>query len=91
MFIPDPGSWILIFTHPKSRISDPGSRKVTKEKGEKNLLSFRIPDPGVKKAPDPGSGSATLGLALSTSNKIDKKIINLVPEHSKSVLVLNLT
>jgi hypothetical protein len=25
---------------------------------EKNL--FRIPDPGVKKAPDPGSGSATL-------------------------------
>jgi hypothetical protein len=29
---------------------DPGS--------EKNL--FRIPDPGVKKAPDPGSGSATL-------------------------------
>jgi hypothetical protein len=29
---------------------DPGSGK--------NLL--RIPDPGVKKAPDPGSGSATL-------------------------------
>jgi hypothetical protein len=29
---------------------DPGS--------ERNL--FRIPDPGVKKAPDPGSGSATL-------------------------------
>jgi hypothetical protein len=27
---------------------------------EKNL--FRIPDPGVKKAPDPGSGSATLPL-----------------------------
>ncbi len=27
---------------------------------EKNL--FRIPDPGVKKAPDPGSGSATLVL-----------------------------
>ena len=25
---------------------------------EKN--TFRIPDPGVKKAPDPGSGSATL-------------------------------
>jgi uncharacterized GH25 family protein len=31
-------------------IQDPGSGK--------NL--FRIPDPGVKKAPDPGSGSATL-------------------------------
>ncbi len=30
---------------------DPGSGK--------NL--FRVPDPGVKKAPDPGSGSATLG------------------------------
>jgi hypothetical protein len=35
---------------PRSRIRDPGSGK--------NL--FRIPDPGVKKAPDPGSGSATL-------------------------------
>jgi hypothetical protein len=33
-----------------SEIRDPGS--------EKNL--FRIPDPGIKKAPDPGSGSATL-------------------------------
>jgi hypothetical protein len=32
-------------------IRDPRSRKKT----------FRIPDPGVKKAPDPGSGSATLG------------------------------
>jgi hypothetical protein len=31
----------------------------------KNL--FRIPDPGVKKAPDPGSGSATLFLG-NTSN-----------------------
>ncbi len=35
---------------PGSGIRDPGSGK--------NL--FRIPDPGVKKAPDPGSGSATL-------------------------------
>ncbi len=34
----------------ESGIPDPGSGK--------NL--FRIPDPGVKKAPDPGSGSATL-------------------------------
>jgi hypothetical protein len=33
-----------------SGIRDPGSGK--------NL--FRIPDPGVKQAPDPGSGSATL-------------------------------
>ncbi len=35
---------------PRSGIRDPGSGK--------NL--FRIPDPGVTKAPDPGSGSATL-------------------------------
>ena len=38
------------FWDPGSEIRDPGSGK--------NL--FRIPDPGVKKAPDPGSGSATL-------------------------------
>jgi hypothetical protein len=36
-----PGSRILIFTHPGSRISDPGSRipdqkTATKERGEKN-------------------------------------------------------
>jgi hypothetical protein len=120
-----PGSRILIFTHPGSRIPDP--KTATKERGEKkldvkpfyvasnfnkivNYFSFevlkkkmwanfqriielftkkmskstskyglgirdprsgirdpekthsgsRIPDPGVKKAPDPGSGSATL-------------------------------
>ncbi len=35
-----------------SGIRDPGSGK--------NL--FRIPDPGIKKTPDPGSGSATLPL-----------------------------
>jgi hypothetical protein len=40
-------------------VLDPGSGK--------NL--FRIPDPGVKKAPDPGSGSATLlKLRLSTTD-----------------------
>ncbi len=38
---------------PGSEIRDPGFGK--------NL--FRIPDPGVKKAPDPGSGSASLGLS----------------------------
>ncbi len=41
-----------------SGIRDPGSGK--------NLFPSRIPDPGVKKAPDPGSGSATL---------IDKKTV----------------
>ncbi len=38
-----------------SGIRDPGSGK--------NL--FRIPDPGVKKAPDPGSGSATLASTIT--------------------------
>jgi hypothetical protein len=40
-------------------IRDPTSRK--------NL--FRIPDPGVRKAPDPGSGSATLGITNNTKQK----------------------
>jgi hypothetical protein len=38
----------------KYGLSDPGSGK----------NPFRIPDPGVKKAPDPGSGSATLTNSL---------------------------
>jgi hypothetical protein len=37
-----------------SGIRDPGSEP------EKTYSGSRIPDPGVKKAPDPGSGSATL-------------------------------
>ncbi len=70
-----PGSRILIFTHPGSRISDPGSRipnpkTVTKERGEKNLLSYF---PGVKKAPDPGSGSATLCLSLNNYVNVPSK------------------
>ncbi len=44
------GIWDLRSGIWKKPIPDPGSGK--------NL--FRIPDPGVKKAPDPGSGSATL-------------------------------
>ncbi len=87
--VADPGCLSRIldpeFTHPGSRIPDP--KTATKERGEKNLLSYffyshkfhkiesyfifemlkknrkkpiREPDPGVKKAPDPGSGSATL-------------------------------
>jgi hypothetical protein len=40
----------IVTKRSKIWIWDPGSGK--------NL--FRIPDPGVKKAPDPGSGSATL-------------------------------
>jgi hypothetical protein len=28
------------------------------------IFPFRIPDPGVKKVPDPGAGSATLGAVI---------------------------
>ncbi len=48
---------------PGSGIRDPGSGK--------NL--FRIPDPGVKRAPDPGSGSATL------QKRLCKKCITVLP------------
>jgi hypothetical protein len=43
-----------------SRIPDPDfyPSRIRDPRSGKNL--FRIPDPGVKKAPDPGSGSATL-------------------------------
>jgi hypothetical protein len=44
MFIPDPESQILIFTHPGSRIPDPRSRI--------SDLGSRIPDPG-SRIPDP--------------------------------------
>jgi hypothetical protein len=40
---------------------------------------FRIPDPGVKKAPDPGSGSATLQFIVSGS-VADPDALNPVPE-----------
>jgi hypothetical protein len=45
-----------------SGIRDPGSgiRKKPIPDPEKTYSGSRIPDPGVKKAPDPGSGSATL-------------------------------
>jgi hypothetical protein len=40
--IPDvyPGFRILIFVHPGSRISNPGSKNSNKRGGEKNLLSY---------------------------------------------------
>jgi hypothetical protein len=44
-----PVSRILIFTHPGSRIPNP--KTATEERGEQKFS---------KKAPDPGSGSATL-------------------------------
>jgi hypothetical protein len=44
------------FHQKRGRIRDPGSGK--------NSSRIRIPDPGGKKAPDPGSGSATLHLGF---------------------------
>jgi hypothetical protein len=35
-----PGSRILIFTHPGSRISDPGSKKSNKKRGEKKFVNI---------------------------------------------------
>ncbi len=40
MFIPDPGSWFLPILDPGSRIPDP--KTATKERGEKNLLSYHF-------------------------------------------------
>ncbi len=117
-----PGSRILIFTHPGSRIADPGSKNGNKREGWKKIFCltflcshkfhkienyfsfevlkkkilanfqriielftqkivtklskiwvwypgsgknlFRIPDPGVKKAPDPGSAKLIAAQAL---------------------------
>jgi hypothetical protein len=44
---------------------DPGSGR--------NL--FRIPDPGVKKAPDPGSGSATLDIIVEIVSFVSQKVL----------------
>ncbi len=119
-----PGSWILIFTHPGSRIQKQQKKRGVKKnfchtflcshkfhkiehyfsfevlkkkicanfqrfielftqkivtklskiwvrdpRSGKNV--FRIPDPGVKKAPDPGSGSATL---VNCIHKIENRL-----------------
>ncbi len=65
--IPDPHQTIEVFLHKKLFLSswqyDPGCSSQTQ------ILDFflSIPDPGAKKAPDPGSVSATL---LNTPFKI---------------------
>jgi hypothetical protein len=51
-----------------SGIRDPGSGK----------NPFRIPDPGVKKAPDPGSGSATLARRLIFLEFLKASIADLI-------------
>jgi hypothetical protein len=64
--IPDPGSGSknLSIFNPKTCFYALGNmiRDVHPESGSRILIfyPFRIPDPGVKKVPDPGSGSATL-------------------------------
>jgi hypothetical protein len=49
---------IELFTQKLSLSSQKYGFGIRDPRSGKNL--FRIPDPGVKKAPDPGSGSATL-------------------------------
>ena len=49
-------------------IRDPGSGK--------NL--FLIPDPGVKKAPDPGSGSATLDFCIIKSSWVGDLVVKIL-------------
>jgi hypothetical protein len=68
--IPDPGSEsknLSILTPKKwflsSRKYDPGCSSRIPDP-DADFYPSRIPDPGVKKAPDPGSGSATLLLPL---------------------------
>ncbi len=55
-WIPDPGS-------KKQWIPDPNPQHCIPDRSRIRIIIFyhsRIPDPGVKKAPDPGFGSATL-------------------------------
>jgi hypothetical protein len=71
MFIPNSGSKFLSSRIRIFSIPDPGSRD---KKIRIRILIFylsRIPDPGVKKAPNPGSGSATLlGKAMGIKIRI---------------------
>jgi hypothetical protein len=63
MFIPDPGSNFFSFRIPDPNFFslDPGSASKNLSSSRIRILTFylsRILDPGVKQAPDPGSGSA---------------------------------
>ncbi len=80
-----PGSGIRIFYYARSRISDPGSR---------------IPDSGVKKAPDPRCGSATLLESRKLTSDVKESrvyeklttgtyLINSVPETGKGTEYLH--
>ncbi len=86
-----PGSWILIFTHPGSRISDPGSKNSTvpKERVKKNFqyalkymgLGSGIRDQGSgirkKPIPDPGSrGLKGTGSRIRIRNTVLDSVIS---------------
>jgi hypothetical protein len=59
--IPDPGSRIRI---KEFKYFNPQILFINTRKYDLGCSSrIRIPDPGVKKAPDPGSGSATLAIS----------------------------
>ncbi len=70
LFYPKNTQYTLKYMGLGSGIRDPGSGK--------NL--FRIPDPGVKKAPDPGSGSATLVWNYAGSLEFQTPVFHLVME-----------
>jgi hypothetical protein len=62
---------------PRSGIRDP----------EKTYSESWIPDPGVKKAPDPGSGSATLVVANSfpdSLNGMERQVIQIFNAGAKT-------
>ncbi len=70
-----PGSRIRIFSIPDTRSVNKNSGIVTKkivlssrkyDPGGSYRIRILIPEPGVKKAPDPGSGSATLNFYYYT-------------------------
>jgi hypothetical protein len=81
----DPGSEIR---DPRSGIRDPGS-EIRDPGSGKNL--FQIPDPGVKKAPDPGSGSATLAKFFKSKDFVQKNHVFLMFEGIFNVSFCNLT
>jgi hypothetical protein len=53
--------------HPRSRILDPDT----------DFLSCRIPDPGVKKAPNPGAGSGSATLIYFLVSDMVQKILSV--------------
>jgi hypothetical protein len=67
--------------HPGSRILDPDT----------DFLPCRIPDPGVKKAPNPGSGSATL-IYFLVSDMVQKilsvQFYNILSTYNANIIII---